>query len=505
MRRKEGAAAGDLNRPGNNMINKFNNGDAPKTYEQWIDLDRIIIPCLKGRPIVKNWQDSNFKISKEEWKKKYTHCAIGLRLDQDIDFDIDNDLTKRFIDTYIKTSSSIFGRDSNPSSHYIWKGSLTFKQFILPSELKDYCKNLPHGTTLCEIRTEAKHYTIVPGSKHSKANENVRWEKYEGINEYPGNLNSDLRKVALSTALCILYAPQGQRDSYCTAIAGVLLKHSSWSEEEINEFIYNLALESDDNEAEKRKSKGSSGKKANRNLGLPKLAEIIGCSTRAVAELFSWVGVEYAASGEIAQEAVGDIIEYGHDRYIIKINAFVEGVLKEKEIRVDGPTLMNQKAFYDAVITQASVWIPKMKSVDFEIIMRQKFNNRTQSEDYVEEANEDLVFIKYFSQYIKKEQAFTDKVNLLEYRRPHFDLTKKTLEFNLDSFEDFLVDKKVKIKRVDLVMKLQKILNAEKNRGKINGKSCVSWRIKNYQLAKEDLVIDGEATEVEVKEITDGS
>ena len=505
MRRKEGAAAGDLNRPGNNMINKFNNGDAPNTYEHWIDLGRIIIPCLKGRPIVKNWQDSNFKISKEEWKKKYTHCAIGLRLDQDIDFDIDNDLTKRFIETYVKTSGSIFGRDSNPSSHYIWKGKLTFKQFILPSELKDHCKNLPHGTTLCEIRTEGKHYTIVPGSKHSKANENVRWEKYEGINEYPGNLNTDLRKVALSTALCILYAPQGQRDSYCTAIAGVLLKHTNWSEEEINEFVYNLALESDDNEAEKRKSKGSSGKKANRNLGLPKLAEIIGCSTRAIAELFSWVGVEYAAGREIAQESVGDIIEYGQDRYLVKVNTFIDGVSEEKEIIVDGPTLMNQKAFYDAVISKASVWIPKMKPGDFETIMRKKYENRTQSKNYVEEANEDLVFVKYFTQYIKKEQAFTDKVNLLEYRRPHFDMTKKSLEFNLDSFEDFLVDKKVKIKRVDLVMKLQKILNAEKNRGKINGKSCVSWRIKNYQLAKEDLVIDGEATEVEVKEITDGS
>jgi hypothetical protein len=180
-------------------------------------------------------------------------------------------------------------------------------------------------------------------------------------------------------------------------------------------------------------------------------------------------------------------------------------VSEEKEIIVDGPTLMNQKAFYDAVISKASVWIPKMKPTDFETIMRRKYENRTQSKNYVEEANEDLVFVKYFTQYIKKEQAFTDKVNLLEYRRPYFDLTKKTLEFNLDSFEDFLVDKKVKIKRVDLVMKLQKILNAEKNRGKINGKSCVSWRIKNYQLAKEDLVIDGEATEVEVKEITDGS
>ena len=52
-------------------------------------------------------------------------------------------------------------------------------------------------------------------------------------------LNIDLRKVALSTALCILYASQGQRDNYCAAIAGVLLKHTKWSEEEINKFIHN--------------------------------------------------------------------------------------------------------------------------------------------------------------------------------------------------------------------------------------------------------------------------
>ena len=484
-------------------MNIINNG--PNTYEHWIDSGRIIIPCLKGRPIVKNWQDPNFKISKDEWKTKYLHCAMGLRLDENIDFDIDNDLTKRFIDKYVKSNGAIYGRPSNPRSHYWWKGQLPKKQFVLPKELEKYYEKFPHGATLCEIRSSSSQYTIVPESKHSKADEYVKWEKYEGINEYVGNLNTDLRKVALSTALCILYASQGQRDNYCAAVAGTLLKHTKWSESEIDEFIYNLALESDDNEAEDRAKKGTSGKKANRNLGMPKLAEIIGCSTRTVAELFNWVGVEYAASGEIAQEAVGDIIEYGHDRYVIKINAFVDGLLKEKEIRVDGPTLMNQKLFYDAVIIQASVWIPKMKPTDFETIMRKKYENRTQSENYDEDSNEDLVFIKYFSQYIKNQSAFTDKVNLLEYRRPHFDLTKKTLEFNLDSFEDFLVDRKVKIKRVDLVMKLQKILNAEKNRGKINGKSCVSWRIKNYQLAKEDLVIDGEATEVEVKEITDGS
>ena len=485
------------------MSIEFNGNKPPVNYEDWINLGKIIVPCLKGKPIAKDWQKPDFKITKEEWKNKYLHCAMGLRLDQNIDFDIDNDLTKRFIDKYVKSNGAIYGRPTNPRSHYWWKGQLPKKQFVLPKELEKYYEKFPHGATLCEIRSTSSQYTIVPESKHSKADEYVKWEKYEGINEYTGNLNTDLRKVALSTALCILYASQGQRDNYCAAVAGTLLKHTKWSESEIDEFIYNLALESDDNEAEDRAKKGTSGKKANRNLGMPKLAEIIGCSTRTVAELFNWVGIEYAASGEIAQEAVGDIIEYGHDRYIVKINAFVDGLLKEKEIRVDGPTLMNQKTFYDAIIIQASVWIPKMKPTDFETIMRKKYENRTQSENYDEDSNEDLVFIKYFSQYIKNQSAFTDKINLLQYKRPHFDITKKSLEFNLGAFEDFLVEKRVNYKRVDLVMNIQKILKAKKYRGKVKNKSCVSWRIENYDLAKEDLVIDGEYEETE--KVTDGS
>ena len=31
------------------------------------------------------------------WKQKYSKCEIALRLDQDIDLDIDNELAKRFI------------------------------------------------------------------------------------------------------------------------------------------------------------------------------------------------------------------------------------------------------------------------------------------------------------------------------------------------------------------------------------------------------------------------
>ena len=65
----------------------------------------------------------------------------------------------------------------------------------------------------------------------------LEWEKYEDIQKYPGNLNMDLRKIALSTALCILYAPKGDRDEYCAAIAGVLLKKAKWKPEDVIEHL----------------------------------------------------------------------------------------------------------------------------------------------------------------------------------------------------------------------------------------------------------------------------
>jgi|TARA_R100001530_G_scaffold80552_2_gene56242 hypothetical protein len=477
------------------MLEKENK--APINYEDWIDSGRIIIPCIKGLPEVKKWSDPKFKISKEEWKNKYSHCEIALRLDQDIDLDIDNPLAKRFIKQYVKECGAISGRGANPWSHYWWKGKTQFTQFKLPSELKEYYKTLPHGAMICELRSGNNKYTIVPESQHSKANEIVKWEKYSGINEYTGDLRGDVGKVALSTALCLLYAPTGQRDDYCTAMAGVLIKHTNWEIAEIDEFVFNVAVQANDDEANKRMSKGTSGKKANKNLGIPKLAEIIGCSNNAVSEIFSWVGVKHIAGKEIAQESIGDIVEYGSDRYIINVNAQVDGEMVEKKITVDGPTLMNQKAFYDAIITQASVWVPKMKPSDFEIIMRKKYELRKRSADYVKEAAEDYRFLKHFKNYITQVKAYTDKKELFEYGFPYYNTQAHTLEFKLDKFEDYLEQKKANFKdRVDLVMKAQTILKAKRTNGKYKGKSCVSWKIEEKDIKQEDLIVEGEFKEL---------
>ena len=490
------------------MIDKEILNSGPSTYENWLDLDRVIIPCKKGLPEISKWSSKDLSITKEEWKNSYKGCEIALRLDHDVDLDIDNSIAKRFVNKYIKYCGAISGRPSNPTSHYWFKGQLNKTVFSLPKELEKYYKNFPHGATLCEIRSGSNFYTIVPGSLHSKVHEHVRWEKYEGIKEYPGDLDLDLRKIALSTALCILYASKGSRDEYCTAIAGVLLSHTKWSVSDIDEFVYNIAVASNDDECEERKFKGTTGKKSKRKFGIPKLSELIGCTPPAIAHLFDWVGAKDSGSSdrkEIAQQCIGDIIEYGQDRYIIKVTGKLEGKVIEKNIIIPGPTLMNQKLFYDAVMSQGSVWIPKMPVVEFETIMLQKFESRTKSKYYVEEANKDLVFKKYFKHYIKQENAYDQKINLLEYKRPFFDMINKSLEFNLDAFEDFLAEKRIKIARVDLVMQVQRILKAEKNRGKVKIKeneyrSCVSWKIDDYEIDLDDLIIDGEYKEVIKKE-----
>ena len=84
------------------MIDEINK-KGPVNYEDWLKLGKVIIPCLKGTPIVPKWSDPNFKITKEQWRDRYKHCEIALRLDNVIDFDIDNEYAKRFIKKYAKS------------------------------------------------------------------------------------------------------------------------------------------------------------------------------------------------------------------------------------------------------------------------------------------------------------------------------------------------------------------------------------------------------------------
>jgi len=468
----------------------------PINYIDWLDLGRIIIPCYKGIPKkgITGYTDENFKIEKDIWSRDHETAEIALRLDDVIDLDIDNGLVKNFIDYYVNDCGAVFGRDGNQSSHYLWsnKNKIPFKQFSLPDEFEKDFKDFAHGAMICELRTERKRYTIVPGSLHSKSKTNVRWEKYEGVREYEGNLSLDVGKAALSAALTIIYPTTGKRDEYCTAIAGILLKNSDWTEDQINNFVSRIAEAAND-DVKQRSKKGSSTAKTDRKFGINKITEITGYSHRSIQGLFNWIGIFQDMTNQISKDMIEKIVEYGANRYWVYLNVPEKDEIFERRIWVDGESLMNQKVFYDKAMNQARAWIPRQKAKQFEEMMIAKFNVRTKSKDYVKEAEDDEQFKRMFLDYLDTKGVYTDKEQLAVHKLPFFNEKNSIVEFDLNNFEKELLKNKINMKRVDLVQKIQNVLKAKKNKGKYNEKSCVSWTISGEHTQNNKIIWEGES------------
>ena len=466
----------------------------PINYIDWLEMGRVIIPCLKGTPKVKKYTDPDFKIEKDIWNRDHETAEIALRLDNDVDLDIDNEFVKKFVDFYVKDCGAIFGRDGNPTSHYLWsnKSKIPFKQFRLPDEFEKDFKNFPHGSMICELRTEKKRYTIVPGSLHSKSKTNVRWEKFEEIREYQGNLLIDVGKAALSAALTIIYPTTGSRDEYCTAIAGVLVKNSDWTDEQIDLFISRIAEAANDDVKERLK-KGTTTRKTDRKFGVNKIHELTGYSHRNIQGLFNWIGIFESITNQVSQDTIDFIEEYGADRYNVYLNVPEKEEMIQRKVWIDGASLMNPKIFYDLAMSQAKVWLPRMKAIDFEKMMMTKFYARKFSKNYVKEAEDKEQFKRIFLDYLDVKGVYTDKEQLFVHKLPYFNDKKSTIEFDLNNFEKELIKNRINLQRVDLVNKLQTILKAKRDRGKYKGKSCIAWVIEGEKTNNQKIIWEGEA------------
>ena len=466
----------------------------PINYIDWLELGRVIIPCLKGIPKVKKYTDPDFKIEKDIWNRDHETAEIALRLDNDVDLDIDNEFVKKFLHFYVKDCGAIFGRDGNPTSHYLWsnKSKIPFTQFRLADEFEKDFKNFPHGSMICELRTEKKRYTIVPGSLHSKSKTNVRWEKFEEIREYQGNLLIDVGKAALSAALTIIYPTTGGRDEYCTAIAGILVKNSDWTDEQIDLFVSRIAEAAND-DVQERSKKGTTTRTTDRKFGVNKIHELTGYSHRNIQGLFNWIGLFQNITTQVSQDTIDFIEEYGANRYNVYLNVPEKEEMVQRKIWIDGPSLMNPKLFYDLAMSQAKVWLPRMKAVEFEKMMMAKFYARKFSKNYVKEAEDKEQFKRIFLDYLDVKGVYTDKEQLFVHKLPYFNDKKSRIEFDLNNFEKELMKNRVNLKRQDLVHKVQTILKGEKDKGKYKNKSCVAWVINGEEVEDNKLIWEGES------------
>ena len=295
----------------NKPLNKIPGPLSPEEYTQ----NKIsVIPCKENEriPIGKEWQTNIIPFKPGN--------NIGLHLLEHIDIDIDNIICHKFLNGIKTRCCAVYGRNSNPQSHLLFKGKTEYKK-----------------STILEIRSGQGKQSIVPGSIID--GEEVRWDKYEELKSYPGDLRKAIKQVVFATMLSIIYVPKGARGDFCYALACLLAKWGKWSADRIDKFILTLAEQSNDENFRNKKGKGTHAheqlkKTDGRTKGLPTLIGILKVSGKAIKDIFSVVDIEI---GEDEELQMYDWSEYvGLD--IPKPTFVIERLFKTKSINfISGP------------------------------------------------------------------------------------------------------------------------------------------------------------------------
>jgi len=259
-----------------------------KTIEQYRENNFPIIPCKRNSrvPIGEEWQKTNIEFQPGD--------NIGLHLTEHIDIDVDNIICHKFLASIKQRGCAIYGRQSNPESHLIFKGQTKYVKYVMDQSFAPWFNKYRKKATILEIRSGKGKQSIVPGSIID--DELVEWNRYIEPEEYPGNLQKDIELVVFATMLSIIYPAKGQRDDFCYAIACLLMKWGKWSEDKINTFIYELSEASEPPETRDRNSikdkHGTKAYKGNKPKGLPWLINEAGYPEQGIKRIFEVIGIK---------------------------------------------------------------------------------------------------------------------------------------------------------------------------------------------------------------------
>ena len=313
------------------------------TPQEYIENKYPIIPCYKNerRPIGKEWEE------KETGKLERFSPGdnIGLHLINYIDLDIDNPVCHKFLKRIKTLGCAVYGRQSNPESHLLFRGSAEYEKYCMHRSFEPWYKKYRKEKTILEIRSGKGLQSIAPGSVIE--DEEVRWDKYIEPKEYPGELRKDIDLVVFATMLSIIYPGKGERDDFCYAIACLLKKWGSWREELINTFIEELAEASEPIETrdkdDKRNNFGTRAYKGNTPKGLPTLIKQMNFPEDGIKDIFKVVGITIGKETEEQKEKkITNLKMYDWNDYLhldIKEPEFIVAKLfKTKSINfISGP------------------------------------------------------------------------------------------------------------------------------------------------------------------------
>lgn len=245
-------------------------------------LNPIPIPLKQKAPNITNWQKLKINNSNVEQYFNGQPSNIGVVLGKNIiDVDIDSNYVKPFCDILLPNTGKIFGRKSNPRSHYLFKSSGSSKKFDI------------RNNTLIEIRT-GDQQTVFPPSIHTSG-EKISWEKNTSYGEV--DFTDLYQKVGLIAFLGFVLSQYpssaGTRDELCLCISSILIKNQI-EHNTASEIVQTLAqLGGDEEWSSRDKTKGVI-KRLDLNkpvYGLKKLSEILGLNDQEKDKLLSWLTI----------------------------------------------------------------------------------------------------------------------------------------------------------------------------------------------------------------------
>lgn len=179
---------------------------------------------------IKGWQ--NLIIKEEDIENEFVEpCNIGVLLGSSnlTDVDVDSPAALPFL-KWLPPTNAIWGRPSNPNSHYLYSGENKSRSFSNSSGV------------VIEIRSKGC-YAVMPPSTHPD-DEIYTWESYGEPSAGIG-LEEACTKIFIAATL-LTYWQEGVRHSLALGISGLLLK-AGWTPDEVMDLVVTVAKATGDN------------------------------------------------------------------------------------------------------------------------------------------------------------------------------------------------------------------------------------------------------------------
>ncbi len=464
-------------------MNKFNDG-APRNYMEWLELGYTVFPCSSdGVPLLVQWQKQiiNLKthskiIDKNNWKSG----VLGVRLDDLVDLDIDNPKMEKFLDEIV--CGAMFGRPSNPLSHMLFKGTTENISYTVPEGFAKYFKKFAHGTRLLDIRSGEGHFTYVPGSitPKKKGSEKLEWNRFTSFQEFDSLLLKKLSEICLWTALSAMFPIKGSRDEYMSSIAGILARHTDWTDEKIGQGLFKLALHSGSTNPSRYIIKASKARDdKTKSFGIPTLARILKVEQSDIAQLFSWVGVSDTGS------SFSKLKVYETDPTMWKIK------YKDTWITImDSSHLLSWTKMSIHILENCYEVPSPMKPIEWKNTINHLLENVEkikvdESESYYGQIG------SVISEYLNRperwnEDRYNEKKSLLGHWGTWLDRENNMLYFRLESLIMKVNDARLKYEQRKLTQYIRDKYSAVPVTLNINGKDVRTWRAPVERIQVQD-------------------